>query len=138
MVETVAHRKTRAESLQHLANRQTNLSLSLLPPSMKYSIYIFQPRRREQSVLFHRRIIDLLILKQMCSRGQRLLSPPPNPCHCSLVFGLAVINVSVISTVSMEAVPKEHSRPLHPPPIHTGLPCVQNSQVPKVRPPSQR
>lgn len=55
-------------------------------------------------MLLHRRVIDLLILKQMCSRGAAPSLSTPKPCHCSLVFGPAVINVSVIPTVR-EAVP---------------------------------
>lgn len=62
--------------------KQIWVSLFLLP-LVKYSIYIFQPQRREQNMIFHWRILDLLIMKQMCSRGTVPSLSTPSPHHCS-------------------------------------------------------
>lgn len=50
-------------------------------------------------MIFHWRILDLLIMKQMCSRGTVPSFSTPNPCHRSLLLTFAEINVSMILAV---------------------------------------
>lgn len=55
-------------------------------------------------MIFHWRILDLLIMKQVCSRGTVPSPSTPSPCHRSLLLTFAETNVSVILTVR-DAIP---------------------------------
>lgn len=51
-------------------------------------------------MIFHKRIIDLLIIKQMCSDGKVPFSSTPGSLSPWLTSAFAEINVSKVPTVS--------------------------------------
>lgn len=55
-------------------------------------------------MIFHWRILDLLIMKQMCSHGTVPSLSTPSPHHRSSLLTFAEITVSVVLTVR-DAIP---------------------------------
>lgn len=59
-------------------------------------------------MIFHWRILDLLIMKQMCFHGTVPSLSTPSPCRRSLLLTFAEISVSVILTVRDAILSTEH------------------------------
>lgn len=89
-------------------------------------------------MIFHWRILDLLIMKQMCFHGTVPSLSAPSPCHHSLLLTFAEIRVSVILTVRDAVLSTEHRDLRSRAPDPSLARCPAPTQMPKIRPNKSR